>query len=223
MVENAEFKALCPLMAYQNPLDGDNSKLLNREYNIFTAKIDLENEFIDLTISDVMMPAMDGINFRKYVKNKFEIQHVPVILLTAENKEGDHIETYDSGTDGFISKPFSLSVLHSKIKNLLKTKERTVKKFKEQFVLNIENLDYTSVDEDFLNRAVDCVHKNIVIEDKKAIHISELAYAVGFNAPKYFSSCFKKEFGLIPSEYLDQIMDNGQEKENFDNNTDSNK
>jgi AraC-like DNA-binding protein len=50
-----------------------------------------------------------------------------------------------------------------------------------------------------------------VIEEKKKIRISELAYSVGFNDPKYFSACFKKEFGLIPSEYLDKILaENGE-------------
>jgi ligand-binding sensor domain-containing protein/signal transduction histidine kinase/DNA-binding NarL/FixJ family response regulator len=242
-------------------------KLLSREYNIFIARngkegIDLlETEFIDLIVSDIMMPEMDGIEFCKYVKNKFEISHVPIILLTAKNREEDRIDAYDSGADGFISKPFNLKVLYSKIKNLLKAKENMAKKFKKQFVFNIEELDYTSIDEDFLNRAVECIHKNIddanfdqqkfadilgtskstlykklktltglnsssfiknirlktackIIKNKKTLRISELAYAVGFNDPKYFSSCFKKEFGLIPSEYLEKIISENPEKSN---------
>jgi AraC-like DNA-binding protein len=114
-------------------------------------------------------------------------------------------------------------------------------------------LNYTSIDEEFLKRAMDCVREHIddtdfnqqqfadlllvsksalykklksltglntssfirnirlktackIIEEKKSIRISELAYAVGFNDPKYFSSCFKKEFGMIPSEYSDKIL-----------------
>lgn len=234
-------------------------KLLSREYNIFTAKngkegIDiLETEYIDLAISDIMMPEMDGIEFCQHVKNKFEISHVPIILLTAKTKEEDRIEAYDSGADGFISKPFNLNVLHSKIKNLLKSKERTAQEFKKQFTFEVKDMNFTSMDEEFLNRAVECVNMHIddtnfdqqhfanalniskstlykklksltglntssfirnirlkiackIIDEKKKIRISELAYAVGFNDPKYFSSCFKKEFGLIPSEYLDKIL-----------------
>ncbi|MDR3217503.1 MAG: response regulator [Dysgonamonadaceae bacterium] len=234
-------------------------KLLSREYNIFTAKNGregievLEEEYIDLTISDVMMPEMDGIEFCKFVKNKFEISHVPIILLTAKDKEEDRIDAYDSGADGFITKPFNLNVLYSKIKNLLKAKERVAKEFKKQFVYEAKSLNYTSVDEAFLNKAVLCVNQHIadpdfdqqqfadalgvskstlykklksltdlntsafirnirlktackLIEENRKIRISELSYTVGFNDPKYFSVCFKKEFGLTPSEYLEKIL-----------------
>ncbi|MDR1738318.1 MAG: response regulator [Candidatus Symbiothrix sp.] len=247
-------------------------KLLQREYNIFTATNGregieiLETEDIDLTVSDVMMPIMDGIEFCKYVKNKVEISHVPILLLTAKNKEEDRIEAYDSGADGFISKPFNLSVFHAKIKNLLKAKERKAKAFKKQIVFEVDSLNYTSIDEEFLTKAMNCVREHIdnadfdqqqfadllrvsksalykklksltglntssfirnirlktackVIEEKKTVRISDLAYAVGFNDPKYFSSCFKKEFGMIPSEYSDKIL---QDTENFSNSDNAN-
>ncbi|MDR0505486.1 MAG: response regulator [Dysgonamonadaceae bacterium] len=123
-------------------------KLLRREYNIYTASNGregveiLEQEDIDLTISDIMMPVMDGIELCRYVKNKLEISHVPIILLTAKNKEEDRIDAYDSGADGFISKPFNLNVLHSKIKNLLKAKERKAKNFKKQVVFEVNSLTH---------------------------------------------------------------------------------
>lgn len=66
------------------------TKLLRHEYNVFTAENGkegiavLENEDIDLIVSDVMMPEMDGMEFCKYVKGKLEISHIPVILLTAK-------------------------------------------------------------------------------------------------------------------------------------------
>ncbi|MDR1937922.1 MAG: response regulator [Tannerellaceae bacterium] len=234
-------------------------RLLGREYAIFTARNGkegieiLEAEYIDLAISDIMMPEMDGIAFCSHVKNNFDTSHVPVILLTAKNKEEDRIDAYDSGADGFISKPFNLNVLHSKIRNLLKTKERTALLFKKQFVADTKLMNVADTEEHFLKRAIACVHEHInqpdfdqqqfaealgtskstlykklksltglnsssfirnirlktacrLIEEKKKIRISELAYAVGFNDPKYFSVCFKKEFGLIPSEYLEKIL-----------------
>ncbi len=235
------------------------TQLLSREYNVLTAQNGkegisiVENEDIDLIVSDIMMPEMDGIEFCKHIKNNFETCHIPLILLTAKNKEEDRIEAYDSGADGFISKPFKLTVLHAKIKNLLKNKERVAKDFKKQLVFEMKELSYTSMDEDFLQRAIDCVHKHLddsefdqqqfieemgsskstlykklksltglntsafirnirlkaackIVEEKKKIRISELAYAVGFNDPKYFSACFKKEFGMLPSEYIERYM-----------------
>jgi signal transduction histidine kinase/DNA-binding NarL/FixJ family response regulator len=235
-------------------------RLLSRDYTVFTARNGkegisvLEAQYIDLAVSDIMMPEMDGIAFCKYIKSKFETSHVPVILLTAKNKEEDRIEAYDSGADGFISKPFNLNLLHAKIKNLLKSKAKIARRFTKQLVFEASSLNYADIDEQFLKDAIACVHKHLaepdfdqqqfaealgaskstvykklksltglntsafirnirlktackIIEEKKKLRISELAYAVGFGDPKYFSSCFKKEFGIIPSEYLDQILE----------------
>ena len=236
------------------------TKLLGREYNVFTAEngkegiIVLENEDVDLIVSDIMMPEMDGIEFCKYVKGHLEISHIPVILLTAKNKEEDRAEAYEIGADAFISKPFNLTVLHARIRNLLKYKARMAHDFKNQIVFEVKDLNYTSLDEDFIQRAINCVNNHLedpnfdqaqfademltskstlykklkslaglntssfirnvrlkaacrIMEEKGiTIRVSELAYAVGFNDPKYFSSCFKKEFGMLPSEYIERFI-----------------
>ena len=236
------------------------TKLLGREYNVFTAEngkegiIVLENEDVDLIVSDIMMPEMDGIEFCKYVKGHLEISHIPVILLTAKNKEEDRAEAYEIGADAFISKPFNLTVLHARIRNLLKYKAGMAHDFKNQIVFEVKDLNYTSLDEDFIQRAINCVNNHLedpnfdqaqfademltskstlykklkslaglntssfirnvrlkaacrIMEEKGInIRVSELAYAVGFNDPKYFSSCFKKEFGMLPSEYIERFI-----------------
>lgn len=236
------------------------TKLLNRDYNVFTAENGkegitvLENEDIDLIVSDVMMPEMDGIEFCKYIKGHLEISHIPVILLTAKNKEEDRAEAYEVGADAFISKPFNLAVLHARIRNLLKYKERMARDFKNQLVFEVKDLNYTSLDEDFIKRAIECVNNHLadasfdqpqfaeemntskstlykklkslsglntsafirnvrlkaacrIMEEKgNNIRISELAYAVGFNDPKYFSVCFKKEFGMLPTDYVERFI-----------------
>ena len=232
-------------------------KLLGREYPVYTAHNGkeaiqaIESNDIDLIVSDVMMPEMNGVELCRYVKGNFDICHIPIILLTAKNKEEDRIEAYESGADGFLSKPFNLSLLHARIKNLLRGKERTARDFKKQLVFEAQELNYTSLDEDFLQRAISCVQKHLdnsefdqqqfmeematskstlykklksltglntsafirnirlkaacqIIEEKKRVRISELAYAVGFNDPKYFSACFRKEFGILPSEYMER-------------------
>ena len=146
-------------------------KLLSREYNVFKAENGkegvtiLENEDIDLIVSDVMMPEMDGIEFCKYVKGNLEISHIPVILLTAKSKEEDRAEAYEVGADAFIAKPFNLAVLHARIRNLLKYKERMAHDFKNQLVFEVKDLNYTSLDEDFMQRAIDCVNSHLADSD----------------------------------------------------------
>ena len=238
------------------------TKLLSRKYNVFTAQNGkegiavLEKEDVDLIVSDVMMPEMDGIEFCKYVKGHLEMSHIPMILLTAKNKEEDRAEAYEIGADAFISKPFNLTVLHARIRNLLKYKERMARDFKNQIVFEVKDLNYTSLDEDFIQRAIHCVNNHLedpnfdqaqfademrtskstlykklkslaglntssfirnvrlkaacrIMEEKGTnVRVSELAYAVGFNDPKYFSSCFKKEFDMLPSEYIERFIQN---------------
>ena len=231
-------------------------RLLETEYIIRTATNGKEAldilgaEEIDLIVSDVMMPVMDGIELCRNIKKTFDTSHIPLILLTAKKQEQDREEAYKSGADAFITKPFNLSVLYARISNLLKARERTMRDFKGQLVFETGELKYTSLDEDFLQRAIDCVNKHLddpnfdqtqfleemhttkstffrklksltglsyssfirnirmkaacrIIEENKRIRISELAYAVGYNDPRYFSTCFKKEIGMQPSEYIE--------------------
>lgn len=234
-------------------------RLLSAEYKVYTAKNGQEGmesvkyNDIHLIVSDVMMPVMDGIEFCRNIKGDIETSHIPIILLTAKNQEEDRVEAYESGADGFISKPFSLSVLHARIGNLLSTRERMTKNFKKQLVFEAQELNYTSLDEGFLKKAIECVHRHLddpefnqqqfiselntsrstsfrklksltglnfpafvnnirmkaacqIMEEKKTIKISEVAYAVGYNDPRYFTACFKKEIGMLPLEYLEKFV-----------------
>lgn len=209
----------------------------------------LETEEVNLIISDIMMPEMDGIELCKQVKTRFETCHIPLILLTAKTGDEDQVTGYESGADGYICKPLRLSVLFAKIDNLLKRQKRMGVDFRKQLVFETKELNYTSLDETFIQKAVDCVNAHLsdcafehaqfmsemgmarttladklklltgltpsafisnvrlqaacrLIDEKKKIRITDLAYAVGFNDPKYFSSCFKKKFGLSPTEYM---------------------
>lgn len=234
-------------------------KLLHTEYTVYVATngeegLDIiKDEDIDLVISDIMMPVMDGIELCKHIKNSIETSHIPVLLLTAKTGESSQIDAYESGADAYIKKPFNLNILYARIKNLLKARERTNRDFKKQLVFEGKELNYTSLDEAFLQKAIDCVHQHLddpnydqnkftkdmgtsrstmlrkmksltgmnfvsfirnirlkaacrLLEEKKNIRISELAYAVGFSDPKYFSTCFKKEFGMQPREYYEKFI-----------------
>jgi signal transduction histidine kinase/DNA-binding response OmpR family regulator/streptogramin lyase len=78
----------------------------------------------DIIISDVMMPNMDGNQMCSLLKNNLATSHIPIILLTAKDSLIAKEEGYDSGADSYITKPFSHSLLASRINNLLKQRQR---------------------------------------------------------------------------------------------------
>lgn len=238
-------------------------RLLQGKYNLITAQNGiealqlLEQQEIQLVISDVMMPGMDGIELCRRAKTTFETCHIPFILLTAKTGDEDRVTGYESGADGYICKPLRLSVLFAKIDNLLKRQRRMGIDFRKQLVFEAKELNYTSMDEQFIQKAVACVNEHLddsgfehaqfiaemgmsrttladklklltgltpstfisnvrlqaacrLIDEHPKIRVTDLAYAVGFNDPKYFSSCFKKKFSLSPTEYMTQY---GREEE----------
>lgn len=233
------------------------SRLLSRDYRVLVARDGKEAleqvaaEDISLVVSDVMMPVMDGIALCRAIKGNADSCHIPILLLTAKSREEDRVEAYDSGADAFLSKPFNLSLLQSRVRNLLRARARVAHDFKKQLVFEASELSYTSMDEEFLSRAVECVRRHLadenfdqpqfidemgtskstlykklksltglntsafirnirlkaacqIMDEKGRVRISEVAYAVGFSDPKYFSACFKKEFGMLPSEYMER-------------------
>lgn len=78
----------------------------------------------DLIISDVMMPEMDGLTLCRKVKQNINLNHIPIILLTAKTREEDNIEGLDTGADAYISKPFNIEILRHTVKNLIRNREQ---------------------------------------------------------------------------------------------------
>ena len=194
-----------------------------------------------------MMPEMDGLTFCKMIKNDVATSHINMLMLTAKNSTEDRIDCYNAGADAYIAKPFELSVLKARVKNLLGKRKQKTESFKTNQEINITSMEYCSIDELFLKQAVKKVEEKIsddtfdfdqfaldMATSKSTLHrklksltglspgefirnvrlkhavqmlnnnmgnISEIAFAVGFNDPKYFSRCFKIEFGLTPKEF----------------------
>ena len=80
----------------------------------------LEEKPVDVIVSDVMMPEMDGLELCKRVKSTMDYSHIPVILLTAKVFVEAKEEGLSYGADVYMEKPFTITQLHSQIENLLK-------------------------------------------------------------------------------------------------------
>lgn len=83
----------------------------------------LEQESVDVIVSDVMMPEMDGLELCRRVKSNIDSSHIPVILLTAKTTLESKAEGLECGADVYVEKPFSIRQLHMQIENLLKLRQ----------------------------------------------------------------------------------------------------
>lgn len=78
----------------------------------------------DLIICDVMMPVMDGLECCRMIKSEVSTSHIPVLMLTACSRDEQRVQGYDSGADGYVSKPFNNAVLKSRCRSLIDNRMR---------------------------------------------------------------------------------------------------
>lgn len=113
-------------------------RVFARYYNVRTAGGGREalariaEEEPQVVISDVMMPEMDGLEMCRKIKGDIATSHIPVVLLTARNTPDDRVQCYDAGADGYISKPFELTVLKARIDNFLSQKRKRQDEFRKE-------------------------------------------------------------------------------------------
>jgi DNA-binding response OmpR family regulator len=131
----------------------------------------------DLIISDVMMPKMDGFELCRRLKSNECTSHIPVILLTARADAESKIEGLETGADDYLSKPFDARELRVRVKNLIALRRKLWEKFRQGSTVEIREIALTSLDAQFLERAVTVIEK----------HIAE---------PDYETEVFGKEIGL---------------------------
>ena len=143
--------------------------LLSRKYNVVTARNGkeaievIQKTELDLIISDVMMPVMDGYELVKYVKNSSDYGHLPIILLTAKTQETDREEGLSIGADSYMTKPFKVKELQLRIDNLIENRQRITREFKQQTIEDVQTktASMPSPDKEFLDKAIASVQKHI--------------------------------------------------------------
>jgi len=239
---------------------------LAAEYNVTEARngqegLDLakqqQPEFI---ITDIMMPVMDGMTMIRRIKTDPAICHIPIIVLSARTAESSRIEGLNEGIDDYITKPFSMQYLRTRVTNIIRQRRQ----LQQQYVNNVsgsgdgnaeqqgDTPQYSAADKVFTASLMSCMERVISDSELKIDDIaravgvsrtvlygkvkslfgmspidfvrhmrltkaaklitetqmsfSEIAYAVGFTDPKYFSRTFKQQTGYTPSEYRRQTV-----------------
>lgn len=121
----------------------------------------LKEKEVDMVLTDVMMPVMDGIKLCKSIKQNIRTCHIPVIILSAKSDVKDQMEGLQVGADDYIAKPFALSVVTTKIQNMLRTRHRMLERYSKSLEVEPEKITFNAMDEALLKRAVVIVEKNM--------------------------------------------------------------
>ena len=112
----------------------------------------LEQENVQLVISDIMMPIMDGIELCKRIKTDVQFSHIPIIFLTAKNSINSKIEGLEVGADAYIEKPFSLDHLAAQITNLINNRNIIKEFFARSPLTHIKGIAFSTADKQFLEQ-----------------------------------------------------------------------
>jgi two-component system cell cycle response regulator len=142
-------------------------RMLSTKYTILKAedgrealKI-LEEQAVQLVVSDIMMPVMDGFELCRLIKTNFEYAHIPVILLTAKTTIQSKVEGLELGADAYIEKPFSKEHLQAQIASLLANRNMIREYFASSPLVHIKSIAHSKADERFLESLNDTICANI--------------------------------------------------------------
>lgn len=245
-------------------LRGVISDIISSSYTVLTAgtgrqALDvLAVETVDVIVSDLMMPEMDGYELCEFVKSDMRYSHIPIIQLTAKASVEDRIKGLEYGADAYIEKPFSPKHLLVQIHNILENRRHLreaygalprmenvhiagtsrkdsefLEKLNAEILANIGNEDFYI---DSLAESLYMSRSNFYRKVKALLGVSPNEYLrvfrleqaasllrtgeyavsdiymhVGFSSISYFSSCFKKRFGVAPTKYIEEHAQAGEE------------
>lgn len=176
---------------------------LSENYQIITASngqegLDqLKENQVDLILSDVMMPVMDGFEFTHKVKNDIETSHIPVILLTAKSGPENKYEGLKTGADIYVEKPFLAHILEQNIRNVLHTRRHLIKKYKRDAYMPATELTHSESDKKFLDNLTAIIKENLA---KPELDVSFLINEAGVSRTmlhlklKKLADCSATEF-----------------------------
>ena len=139
---------------------GKNYQILKAQNGEEAIAIIKEQE-VDLVLTDIMMPVMDGIQLCKLIKQNLRTCHILVIILSAKTDFKEQLEGLQVGADDYIPKPFSLVMITTKIKNLFRTRHRAIEYYSKSLEIEPEKIALNPLDEDLLKKAVEVMEKHM--------------------------------------------------------------
>lgn len=158
----------------------------------------LDRENVQLVLTDIMMPIMDGIALCKRIKTDILYSHIPVIFLTAKNTLDSKIQGLKTGADAYIEKPFSLEFLTVQIRNILNNRKIIRNYFTHSSTANLTEINVSPPDKDFISQLNTVIYANIADID---LNVDELARLMHMSRPTLYRK-IKGLSDLTPNELI---------------------
>ena len=186
------------------------SKELSRNYKVFLSTNGSEGWEMalklqpDLIVSDVMMPEMDGFTLVKKLKNNNNVNHIPIILLTAKTEHHDRMSGLEKGIDAYLTKPFRIDELETLIANLINNRLRLKGKFSgtqtpEDKIKKPD--DIKSSDEQLMEKIMAVINENL---ENPALNVELLSEKIGISRVHLYRK-LKDMTGISVSEFIRNI------------------
>jgi YesN/AraC family two-component response regulator len=146
----------------------------------------LKDTKIDLIITDVRMPNMNGIELCKVIKSMDNLAHIPVLMLTINKSKESQESGYISGADGFLTKPFNPDILLVRVNNLIRNRNIIRTRYNDEKLLNPKGKELTNKESVFIDKAIALVEKNL-------------------DNPGFDKAAFCREMGISPAHMYRRI------------------
>lgn len=177
---------------------------LKHDFNVFSAEngqealIVLEENIVDIAISDIVMPVMGGLELVRRIKEDEQHSHIPVVLLSARTNVETKIEGMECGADSYIEKPFSIEFLKAQVNSLLKNRLLIQEKFARSPFISFGSIANNKKDEDFINKLNGEIERNL---SDPEYSIEKLSMALSVSRSN-LQRKIKGLSGMTPNDYI---------------------
>ena len=184
------------------------ASILSKEYHVETAADGEEAEQIirtkpiDLVVTDLMMPKVDGLELTRFIKSDKNLDFIPVILLTAKTAIESKIEALGYGADDYVTKPFEPEYLRARVHNILVQRAQLEQSYRERLMrLEPQKSDEPIPGDAFLAKLLDVMNKQL---DNNTLTVDDLVDEMGMGRTVFFNK-LKSMTGLSPVEFIREM------------------
>lgn len=158
----------------------------------------LSDNDMDLVVSDVMMPEMNGLELCRSIKTDINTSHIPVILLTAKAGDEFSLEGLSNGADDYITKPFNMDILKIKIEKFIENAQKRHEEFRNKVNVEPGKITITPIDQKFIENAIQIVEDNL---KNSELSVEELAMRLNLSRGHLYRKLLKIT-GKTPLEFI---------------------